>query len=80
MSNTLPMTMGLESLEKAVEAIKALQKAEKDLPWGTFEFNPEVTIWIDGCVIGKVRRVDDFFMFVPSAAWFGGVVEVMEDE
>lgn len=79
MSNTLPMTMHADSLELAAQVVTGLTKLDSELSKGFGYVDLSAVVRIDGCVIGRVEMQDDFYVFVPNAKWFGGVVEVMED-
>jgi hypothetical protein len=73
------MTMGAESLEQALKAVTECERAHGELDKidGGVKVDLTVTLSIDGCTVGRVELVDDFYMFVPNADWFGGNVEKM---
>lgn len=79
-SSELPQSMGAESLELAVKALTACERFHNELDkldGGSVNVALNVTLFVDGCTVGRVEMVDDFYMFVPNADWFGGNVERM---
>jgi hypothetical protein len=80
MSSALPQSMGAESLELALKAVTAFERAHNELDkidGGHIQATLTATLHIDGCTIGRVEMQDDFYQFVPNADWFGGDVERM---
>jgi hypothetical protein len=72
--NEMPQAFGIDTLELAVQNIKAVQ-ALLDTINGDAEIT--ATLYIDGCTVGVVEVQDGFPVFVANADWAGYVPRPM---
>lgn len=73
----LPMSIGVESAEEILNALRATDKFLSDIPETADVVGYRLEVHIDGMKIGYVEIWDDIPNFIPNGDWFGTEVERM---